>query len=75
MPEHYTGGADSEQKAKMPAVVYGTNERTHGEDHEGLDRANPGDVGGGGAEELARFVVRLEVAEGVQNAYTYFKVY
>ena len=68
MAEDDGEGADDEQFAEVAPVEYGTGEEPDEEDHVGLDAADPGDVGGGFAEEGAGFVVGLVDAEGVEDA-------
>ena len=63
--EHNHEATSDEKDAEVAAVVERPGEEASGEEHEGLDGADPGDVGGGCGEEVAGFVVGLEDWEGL----------
>jgi hypothetical protein len=52
-------GADEQQYAEVASVIDGSRHAADDEHAEGLDGADPADVGGAGLEELAALVVGL----------------
>lgn len=67
LSENDEEGAADQEAAHVAHVVEGAGEEAEELHHESLDRADPGDGGGGLGEEVAGFVVCLVGSECVQD--------